>query len=654
MNRLKFILTFSFAFLAINLFGQNCERLVWADEFDYEGAPDSKKWDYDIGGDGWGNQELQYYTNNRNNSFVKDGHLTIRAIKENVGGRNYSSARLVSREKGDWKYGRFEIRAKIPEGRGTWPAIWMLPTDWEYGGWPASGEIDIMEHVGYDLNVIHGTVHTEDYNHQKNTQKGSKKTVFGVTDNFHVYAIDWKENRIDFFIDGVKYFTFYKESDSYKEWPFDKRFHLLLNIAIGGTWGGLEGVDDNIFPTDMVIDYVRVYQSFEEINIDGPSVVVENQDDVEFTCTEIPGVEFLWKVPQDAEVLEGEGTSSIRVNWGASEGNVSVKIKSNDDCDGLESSWPVFVSEDGIKSVTVYDFEGGGIAELLDNENVSVSVENGLAKLKPDEAGRRLTFEFEVPKSVVNMSMLKVDFHGQGVRKNYGVIFIVDADGNQTKINQLDLESFGQDNLLHAAIDFRAASNEVDLSRIEKVVLRLDEVNTPLVIDKLAFYSTEDIPYAPQNPRLIKKGQKYLLWWEDSSSALNYNVLFGPEENGEYYTLLSNVKGNEIPISVEFTSVKKYFRVVAKNETGLSEYSTAVSEQSVGFNEITVKDCYALDGNMLELFNESAELKIFDINGKLIKEINNQRLINLEGYRGVYIIQIKQTNEILTDKIKLF
>ncbi|MFY0672046.1 MAG: family 16 glycosylhydrolase [Bacteroidia bacterium] len=654
MQNLKLILFLSISLLANNLFADGCERLVWADEFDYDGAPDSKKWGYDIGGDGWGNEEIQYYTNNRKNSFVKDGYLTIRAIKENVGGRNYSSARLVSREKGDWKYGRFEIRAKLPSGKGTWPAIWMLPTDWEYGGWPESGEIDIMEHVGYDLNVIHGTVHTEDYNHQKNTQKGGSKTVSGATENFHIYAIDWQENRIDFLIDGEKYFTFYKESDSYKEWPFDKRFHLLLNIAIGGTWGGLEGVDDNIFPTEMLIDYVRVYQSFDQVNIDGPSVVVENQQNIEFSCTNISNVDFEWTVPEGAQIINGQGTNTVTVNWGTIDGDVTVKIISNDDCNELAGEWPVYVSADGVKSFLIYDFEGNGFAELIDNENVDLSIDNGVGRLKPDIEGRRMVFELNEPTNILNMSMLKVDFHGQGVNKQFGIMFIVDTDGNQSKINQLKLESFGQHNLLHAAIDFRAAANEVDLTRIEKIVLRIDEVNTPLAVDKLAFYSTEDIPGVPQNPRIIKKGEKYLLWWEDSPAALNYDVLFGPEEDGEFYSMQSNILGNEIPVRVEFTSVKKYFRVVAKNESGISDKSKAVNDQSVGENETRAKDHYSIEGNYLKLFDENAQLFLYDLNGKLIEVFVSERLINLEQYRGIYIIQIKQANEVLTDKIKLF
>jgi beta-glucanase (GH16 family) len=173
---------------------------------------------------------------------------------------NYTSARLVTKNQGDWLYGKVEVSAKLPAGRGTWPAIWMLPTEWEYGGWPSSGEIDIMEHVGYDEGRVHGTVHTEAYNHTLGTQQGNSVIISDATSNFHTYSIEWTPIKIDFFADGVKYFTFYKYADDYKKWPFNKRFHLIMNIAVGGSWGGAQGVDPYVFPVRMEIAYIRVYQ----------------------------------------------------------------------------------------------------------------------------------------------------------------------------------------------------------------------------------------------------------------------------------------------------------------------------------------------------------------------------------------------------------
>lgn len=236
--------------------------VVWSDEFNYTGVPDTSKWNYDLGArDGWGNNELQYYTNESKNVRVEKGNLIIEAHNDSMENKAFTSSRIVSKGKGDWLYGRIEVRAKLPSGKGTWPALWMLSTDWEYGGWPASGEIDIMEHVGYDPGVIHGTIHTEAYNHIKQTQKEGKITIPDAQDNFHVYAIDWQKNKINFFVDDKLYHSVARDpKDDFKGWPFDKRFHLLMNLAIGGNWGGKEGVDMTIWPQRMEIDYVRVYQ----------------------------------------------------------------------------------------------------------------------------------------------------------------------------------------------------------------------------------------------------------------------------------------------------------------------------------------------------------------------------------------------------------
>lgn len=236
----------------------------WSDEFDYTGLPATAKWDYDLGGSGWGNNEKQNYTNSINNASVADGNLTITARKESSNGMNYSSTRLVTRNKLDVLYGRIEVKAKLPTGKGTWPAIWMLPTDFAYGGWPKSGEIDIMEHVGYDQNTVHFTTHTEAYYFKINTQKTATRVIPTASTEFHTYRVDWTPYAIRGYFDDVKVFEFANEGKTYKEWPFDKRFHLLLNVAVGGDWGGAQGIDDNIFPQSLVVDYVRYYKMIEK------------------------------------------------------------------------------------------------------------------------------------------------------------------------------------------------------------------------------------------------------------------------------------------------------------------------------------------------------------------------------------------------------
>lgn len=235
-------------------------KLVWSDEFNTDGLPDKSKWNYDVGGDGWGNNELQYYTSERlKNARVENGMLIIEAYRENWQNKNYTSARLVTKGKGDWKYGKIEVRAKLPEGLGTWPAIWMLASKTPMK-WPDDGEIDIMEHVGYDQGKIHGSIHCKKYYHSIGTQKTANITVPDCSKEFHVYEVEWNEKEVNIGMDGKNFFNFKNEKTGYQAWPFDNKMHLLLNVAVGGNWGGAKGVDSTIWPRRMEVDYVRVYQ----------------------------------------------------------------------------------------------------------------------------------------------------------------------------------------------------------------------------------------------------------------------------------------------------------------------------------------------------------------------------------------------------------
>jgi len=238
-------------------------KLVWADEFEKDGKPDAKKWKYETGYQ-LRNREAQHYTDKQKNAYVKDGHLIIEAIKEKSKAPNsktadYTSASLYSAK--PFRYGRIDVRAKLPTGRGMWPAIWMLADRIGKVRWPLCGEIDIMENVGYDPHVIHGSVHTLKYNHTINTHQSSAWELDKPWENFHVYGIEWYPERIDFYIDRVKYMTFANEGSGEEAWPFDNPHNLKLNIAIGGMWGGVKGIDDSIFPQRMEIDYVRVYEA---------------------------------------------------------------------------------------------------------------------------------------------------------------------------------------------------------------------------------------------------------------------------------------------------------------------------------------------------------------------------------------------------------
>ena len=252
-------------------------ELVWSDDFDGV-AIDTEKWSPNIWPARKVNDEDQAYTPRKKNLRIENGNLVIEAHKEDYEGAHYTSGRVHSDGNGDFLYGRFEVRARLPKGMGTWPAIWMLPSDpfkyattceegedWQGSStcdaWPNSGEIDIMEHVGYQMGHIHGTVHNEAYYWAKWEQRKGRILIDNVDQEFHIYALEWTPERIDAFVDDSHYFTYINENSGWQVWPYDQPFHVILNIAVGGMWGRSGGgIDDTIFPQQMLVDYVRVYE----------------------------------------------------------------------------------------------------------------------------------------------------------------------------------------------------------------------------------------------------------------------------------------------------------------------------------------------------------------------------------------------------------
>jgi len=262
---MRFLFVIITVFVLTACVDKDSYELVWSDEFDYTGLPDSSKWSYDTEGNtwAWGNNELQQYTTHKKeNAEVKDGILFITSHIPEGNQQPYTSARLITKGKGDWLYGRIEVRAKLPKGKGVWPSIGMLPSHREYGNWPMSGEIDIMEHVGYEPDSVFFAIHTEAYNYKKGTMKLKAIYLPDSESTFHNYAVEWTPTRCIFYLDGEKVYQYKKKTQAnYTEWPFDKHFHIILGLAVGGNWGGIHGIENNLFPCHMEVDYVRVYKN---------------------------------------------------------------------------------------------------------------------------------------------------------------------------------------------------------------------------------------------------------------------------------------------------------------------------------------------------------------------------------------------------------
>lgn len=247
-------------------------RLVWNDEFDGSGLPHAAHWSFRTGQNriGWGKDEKQYYSAGRlKNSRVENGVLVIEVHRDggamrdqpDYGGQAYTSARLQNPEGLGWRYGYLEVRAKLPCGRGTWPAIWLMPAK-RGTPWPLSGEIDVMEHVGFAPGVLNATVHTSAFNHRLKTNKSARLDLPDVCTSFHTYQMRWTRDLIEIGVDGNYYYRFANNGSGRQyRWPFEKPFGIILNIAVGGQWGGQRGIDDVALPQRMEIDFVRVFQT---------------------------------------------------------------------------------------------------------------------------------------------------------------------------------------------------------------------------------------------------------------------------------------------------------------------------------------------------------------------------------------------------------
>lgn len=306
------VLTLSYS----DLLQAQCTQLVWSDEFNVNGAPDPTKWTHELGAGGWGNGEAQYYTARSQNSRIEGGVLKIIALKENYLGSQYTSARMITKGKFDFKYGRIEARAKFPTGVGTWPAIWMLGANIDVVSWPACGEIDIVEHLGRDLNNIFGTLHYP--GRSGGSSNGNSILVPTATTEFHNYSVEWSPEAIKIFVDNTLYHTVPNSSSI----PFNHNFFLLMNMAMGGNFGG--AIDPAFNSATLEVDYIRVYSGSYNFGINGDTKVYQNENNKIYSISSIPGASYNWTVPAGATIISGQGTNSITVNWGTTGGNVSV------------------------------------------------------------------------------------------------------------------------------------------------------------------------------------------------------------------------------------------------------------------------------------------------------------------------------------------
>jgi beta-glucanase (GH16 family) len=319
-------------------------KLVWADEFN-QTEIDRSIWKF---GSGLTNDNIHYYTDRTENAQIVNGNLQIIALKESYQGYNYTSALLETKNSVNWRHGRIEARIKLPATNGFVPAFWMLPFDDRYGWWPLSGEIDIMEHPTNQVDKIYGTVHTGAYN--SFTGSDSMGGIIQIPDaetTFHIYAIEWTEDQIDFYVDNQKYFTFSNDHASFETWPFEQPFYIILNLAVGGAWVGSPDTS-SVFPAIMEVDYVRVYQYMNDAAINGDDYVLYNSQTISYAVPDIDGASYVWSVPDNAQIVSGKNTHQVDVEYGIFGGDVSTVMTTSEG--SYEKGFPVKVSSNYLKN----------------------------------------------------------------------------------------------------------------------------------------------------------------------------------------------------------------------------------------------------------------------------------------------------------------
>lgn len=679
-----------------------CPTLVWSDEFNGTQV-DLSKWSFETGTGcdialcGWGNNELQYYKSQ--NATVSNGILSITAKKERVSSSSYTSARMKSLLKGDWTYGRFEARIKLPSGDGLWPAFWMLPSDNFYGVWPASGEIDIMENISKTPNTVLGTLH---YGSSNSTHQftGSDFTLNSGTfaDAFHTFAVEWEAGKIRWFVDDILYQTITTSDISPNNWPFDKRFFLIMNLAVGGNLGGT--VDTSIFPQSMQIDYVRVYAS-NTATISGPREVVNQASNISYSVADAPsGSTFAWTVPTGATIASGQGTNTVKINFGNASGNVTATVTSG--CGTTVLNEYVSVQLPYFYQFSFANFDGGGYANLTSNTGTHSVVSN------PSLSGvntSALSAKY-IRNSLEQYDIITYKTSGIKDASNYTLKtkkFYIDVYTAAPIGTQLVLQL--ENSLVATASNYpagrhsryigtttvqnqwqRVAFEKLDIpdattsnTGVDKIILLFasnsftgdtyyyDNLNSYDANAGIAQGSDTQSPTVPGNlaSNSIAATSFNLSWTAsiDNVNVTGYKVYVNGILKGTTaqlnFSVTGLVKGSTN--TVDLTAIDaagnesaKATLVVKTNKTGLKLVSTTNEKEEV-FHDITVYPNPVKEMLNLKYLPEDSTVELFDMNGRLMGEYflsENDGSINTSDLsNGTYTLRINSNGIISSLKI---
>jgi beta-glucanase (GH16 family) len=591
----KIILAISL-YTAVFHFSYAQEVLVWSDEFNVDGAPNSAYWGYDTGTNGgWGNNEVENYTTSSNNVKVQSGSLIITALKS---GSSWTSARVKSQGKINFTYGRIKFNAKLPSGVGTWPALWMLGENITTKGWPACGEVDIMEHVGKNPGVVQSALHTPSSN--GNTVNKKSKTVSTYNTAFHIYEANWTPVKIQFLVDGAVFYTYQPATKNSSTWPFNAPFFFIMNIAMGGNLGG--PIDAALTSASMEIDYVRIYQLTSGINLEGPGVVTKNKAGIEYKLPDLPGATFSWSVPADAVITSGDGTNEIIVTWGETEGNVSVTITSEGNAfdktiavthaiQPTENNFPLTSPDFNVTWTTNPENTN---QFTLSSQNPLKVIYNVTAKLStPALIGTfskgldlsehpvlRVRAKSFNKSETLNLRMDFVDAYGKSTTKSPVFNFLPFIDDGEYYRYTFNFDDKNQ---------WQSAVGTVDKTSITKVNLFID-YGVPAVLGTDSIWVDTlwvqkpvvgiDIPNRPSHLQATTNGTITLNWHDNAEDEDGFELYQSLTLQGPY-TSIKTVAANTTSTTLTADGNSYFYQIKSYNAMGHSDVSNTITPDDV-------------------------------------------------------------------------
>lgn len=676
----------------ITMAQENYIDLVWSDEFNVDGAPDPANWGYDLGSHGWGNNELQNYTSNSQNARVENGNLIITAIKN---GGQWTSARLKSQGKKNFTYGRIVWRAKLPAGSGTWGALWTLGESVSTIGWPACGEIDVMEYVGKWPNEILSAIHTS--SSFGNTVNKNTTQSTNVSTQWHTYELLWTPEKLAFYVDGNVHYTYNPSTKNASTWPFTAPQFLIMNIAMGGnlgsdpqyeTGGMRNGVDPALTQAKMEVDYVRVYQPFTTLKLEGPNVVQRNQTGVTFKTNSLEGATYEWIVPAGAVIASGQGSSEISVNWGTTEGNVKVIVTYA----GVTHEKEIVVTQVTKPQGAVFPLRSSEFGiQWADADDVNQYLISNGEELRIDytvtwpSGSPSLVGTFARPLDLTDHSVLHI--RAKSFNKSNSLLLradLVDHAGRSTNKSPVfnftplidDGEYYDYRFDFGTVNQWQNSLGAVNPSEIAKINLYVDfgafgsAASDSLWIELINVEQAGQSLLANRPSHLTGEldGQSITLSWQDNASdESGFRIYSASSEEGPF-SLFSTVEANTTSVSFPVGGEDPfgfYFRVTGldageetpptnvfqleETVTGLRDEFAA--EVSLFPNPTKTKSVH------LRLVEGVYQINVFDAKGLLVhslRNVVNPKELNMNSLpAGIYFISISRDNQSVTRKLLL-